>query len=98
MEFQKCCLKASKRSFYRIFYYVWGNIMADISVISVTVLLRFYFQISIPIANCFLRVKHLNAVLIYFKVCTFDKTKYNVLIFLISNAFIWYNQRIGSLI
>ena len=52
--------------------------MADISVISVTVLLRFYFQISIPIANCFLRVKHLNAVLIYFKVCTFDKTKYNV--------------------
>ena len=29
--------------------------MADISVISVTVLLRFYFQISIPIANCILR-------------------------------------------
>ena len=72
--------------------------MADISVISVTVLLRFYFQISIPIANCFLRENlDINVVLIYFKVCTFDKTKYSVLIFLISNAFIWYNQRIGSL-
>ena len=73
--------------------------MADISVISVTVLLRFYFQI-IPNANCFLRENlDINVVLIYFKVCTFDKTLYIVLIFLISNStFIWYNQRIGSLI
>ena len=72
--------------------------MADISVISVTVLLRFDFQI-IPNANCFLRENlDINVVLIYFKVCTFDKTLYIVLIFLISNTFIWYNQRIGSLI